>query len=155
MRKLFLLLLLAGLATTLIRCGQSGNSNNNTNNATPPTLLASIITDDMDPGRSRGLDSSSIIITKDSVKSALLDSNMAIMFNNNDISNCTLYKSGENYILRDANGKEFTLAIAPGNSETLRIDRLEVYYAIPAIIENDTVDILVSRAQLQRLNRRE
>lgn len=150
MRNLVLLLLLAGLATTLVRCGQSGN----TNNAAPP-ILASIITDDMDPGRSRGIDSSAIIITKDSVKSALLDSNMAIMFNNNDISNCTLYKSGENYMLRDAGGKEYTLAIAPGHSETLRVDRLEVYYAIPAIIENDTVDILVSRSQLQRLNRRE
>jgi len=96
-----------------------------------------VVLDDLDPGfRSAPL----IVDTSE------IDTTSGIILGNNVVINGDITRNSTNsgFILSDGTTGQYNINFSP-NIDTLKLADMELYYALPATMNNDTVRVLVPR----------
>ncbi len=135
MRNLFSIALFITLSAVLFtncKKSQSTNANERTALGTAPRI---VVIDDLDPN-ARNLP----IV----VDTSEIDTSKALIFDNTSIIKGNINTTSEGYAIVDSTGQTFNINFAT-TIDTMNLQNVELYYAIPATMDNNAVKILIPR----------
>lgn len=141
MRNLFSIALLITLSAVLFtNCRKSQSTNANERQALGSAPSRIVVIDDLDPN-ARNLP----IV----VDTSEIDTSDALIFDNNSIIRGNINITSEGYAIVDSTGQTFNINFS-ALIDTMNLQNVELYYAIPATMDSTAVKILIPRKYILR-----